>query len=99
MDTDAHGSKTRNLSVFICVNLWLESSFSGACKRRSSCRRTRNVSVWVQHSESQNRNFSATWAMRGLRAEVILPKLAFVTLPLGLLNWVWLKALKNSKRN
>jgi len=37
--------------------------------------------------------------MRGLRAEVTLPKLALVTLPLGLLNCVWLKALKNSKRN
>jgi hypothetical protein len=50
-------------------------------------------------TECQNRNFSATWAMRGLRAEVTLPKLALVTLPLGLLNCVWLKALKSSKRN
>ena len=47
----------------------------------------------------QNKNFIASWPTRALRAEVTKPKVALVTLPLGLLNCVWLKTLKNSKRN
>ena len=31
MHTDAHGLKTKYLSVFICVNPWLKSDFSASC--------------------------------------------------------------------
>ena|ERR1022692_2373605 len=39
-------------------------------------------------------NFSANWPTRALRAAVTAPNVAFVTLPLGLLNCAWLNTLK-----
>src|SRR5215469_12485895 len=43
-------------------------------------------------------NFALTCPMRGALALVTLPKVPLLMFPLGLLNWAWLKMLKNSPR-
>ena len=43
-------------------------------------------------------NFALTCPMRGSRAFVTFPKLLLLMSPLGLVNCVWLKMLKNSPR-
>jgi len=47
----------------------------------------------------QNVNFSATWPIRGSRADLTVPKELESVAPFGLLNCAWLKALNNSARN
>ena len=43
-------------------------------------------------------NLALTWPMRGSCALVTAPNRPLLKLPSGLLNWVWLKMLKNSPR-
>ena len=43
-------------------------------------------------------NFALTCPMRGSRAFVTFPKLLLLMSPLGFVNCVWLKMLKNSPR-
>ena len=45
------------------------------------------------------RTFKLICPIRGERALVTIPKFELVKLPVGLLNWPWLKKLKNSARN